>query len=347
MVFQSRVALILLALITLRSVKCGYAGNAGSTSSSSALKTLAEQKGTRLGAYYQYDLRSTAYDKIFETEFGIIVAGTFWTDGSRPSRNEYDLTEMDAKVDWGRARSMEVHGHTLVWFEDIPTWLKETANADVETVMNEHIDKLVGRYAGKIAIWDVVNEVVDKDGTLRKGHKWVEAMGDDYIRKAFVRANAADPNAILRISDYDIETTTESGTAKFNRIKSLLTDLKNAGVPVHALGWQLHLSPTSLDTSVLLSRMNEIADLGIDNYITELDVELPAHATTADYEQQKQTFKKAIQTFLSARRHKTIVVWGLHDGDPHWLTSAHPLLFDSSLNKKSAYDGVKEAFQGQ
>jgi len=306
------------------------------------LKVLAEQRGIRFGAFYEYALRSDLYDQIFETEMNAMTSGMFWTDGSRPSRTEFDFSEMDSKVDWGRARDMELHGHTLVWFEEIPGWLKAAPHADIEAIMNEHIDTVVGRYAGKITLWDVVNEAVNDDGTLRQHHEWAEAMGDDYIRKAFVRAHAADPNAILRYNEFSIE----DNRAKFERVKALLINLKKQGAPVHALGWQMHVKPGSFDPATLLARMNEIADLGFDNYISELDVELPADASEADYEQQRQTCKEVVETFLAARRHKSIVVWGLRDGDP-WsgLTENHPLLFDENFHKKPAYFGVQEALR--
>ena len=76
-------------------------------------------------------------------------------------------------------------------------------------------------------------------------------------------------------------------------------------------------------------------------------MELPVGASKADYEQQKQTYKKVVQTFLAARRHKNIAVWGLCDGnDLYWLTKNHPLLFDESHKKKPAYFGVQEALLG-
>lgn len=305
----------------------------------SPLKTLAAARGIRVGALYQYDIRSELYDRIFEMEMNVMTLGAFWRDDIRRTRADFDFGPLDAEVAWGRKRDMDLYGQTLVWFEDIPDWLKAAPTADVEGIMNEHIDTVVGRYAGRIKAWNVVNEAVNSDGTLRRDHTWAAAMGNDYIRKAFIRAHAADPTAMLYYNDFDIE----SNQAKFEGVKALLIGLTAQGVPVHALGWQLHVRPSSFVAATLLARMNEIADLGLDNYITELDVELPADASTADYEQQKQTYKTIVETFLSARRHRTIVVWGLRDGDPYWLTNGHPLLFDESYRKKPAYFGVQEA----
>lgn len=318
------------------------------------LKTLAEQHDISFGAFYQYDIRSDLYDQIFEREMNVMAAATIFGDGSSPSHGEYDFSEMDEKVNWGFARNMEVHGHTLIWYaeSELPDWFKSAPISDVEAIMNERIDTLVGRYKGKIKLWDVVNEAVNDDlgpewgddgpvGTLRMKNKWVEAMGTDYIRKAFVRAHAADPTTILRYNDFNIE----SNQAKFEGVKNLLIDLKKQGAPVHALGWQMHVKPETFDAPTLLTRMNEIADLGFDNYISELDVELPVNANEANYEQQKQTYKAVVRTFLAARRHKTLVVWGLRDGDPYWLTENHPLLFDENFRKKPAYFGVQEALK--
>jgi len=313
---------------------------------SRSLKTLAQLRGIRIGANYDYELRSETHDKIFEQEYNAMTAGIFWGDGSHQSRTEYDFSEMDWKVNFGRTRGIEIYGQTLVWFSpsELPDWFKAAPTSEVETIMNEYIDTVVGRYKGKIKFWNVVNEAVnDGDtGTLRQDdNKWAEAMGDDYIRKAFVRANAADPSAILYYNDYEME----SNEAKFDGVKALLINLKEQDVPIHALGWQMHVKPGSFDPATLLARMNEIADLGFDNYITELDVELPENASAADYEQQKQTYKTVVKTFLAARRHKTLVIWGLRDGSPYWLTNNHPLLFDENFNKKPAYFGVQEALE--
>ncbi len=306
------------------------------------LKTLAQQRGILLGSLYETDRRTDAYDKVFETQFNAMTVGTFLGDGSHPGPYEHDFTEMDAKVAWGLDRGMELSAQSLVWFEEHPDWLK-SPNLNIESIMNDRIDTAVGRYKGKITAWNVVNEAVDADGTLRQGHVWVNAMGNDYIRKAFVRAHEADPNAVLYYNEFDIE----SNLAKYEGTKALLLDLIGKGAPVHALGWQLHVTPTSFDAATLLARMNEIADLGFDNYITELDVELPADAGEADYEQQKQTYKRIVQTFLAARRHKTLVIWGVHDGDPDWLPNGHPTLFNENFEKKPAYFGVQEALVGQ
>jgi endo-1,4-beta-xylanase len=321
---------------------CGGDAGVGAspTPTPQTLRDLSSARGIHWGAMYQYSFGGGVYDRVFENEMNAMTATMYWTWVTQPNRREeYLFDETDAKVAWGEARQMEIHGHVLVWYQDIPDWLKATPVRDVEAIMNEHIDRVVGRYAGRVHVWDVVNEAVDDgDGSLRVNHKWAEAMGTDYIAKAFRRAHAADPTATLRYNDYWIE----SNEVKFAGVRALLRGLLDRGVPVNALGWQMHIQPFSFDPAVLLGRMNEIADMGLDNYITELDVEIPANASSADYESQKATYRSVVDTFLAARRHTTIVTWGLRDGDPYWLTNGHPLLFDEGLARKKAYDGVRE-----
>ena len=202
---------------------------------------------------------------------------------------------------------MELHGHVLVWFDDIPDWLKAAPTADIEAIMNEHIDK-VGSLRGQ-------DQGLGRRerGRERRQHRFVRTTsgprpwGTDYIRKGLCSsAHTADPTAVLRYNEYDIERTRKSSRAS----RPCFRSLKDQGVPVHALGWQLHVKPSSFDRATLLARMNEIADLGFDNYITELDVELPATPArpTSSSRRDLQDDRRDLPW---PRRHKTIVVWGL------------------------------------
>ncbi len=309
----------------------------------SGLKTLAEKRGIRIGANYDYELASKTHDKIFEREFNAMTVYMGWDGVLYPDSSSSDIlfTEPDERVARATTLGMEIFGQTLVWFEDIPEWVKKTPLSQVEAVMFKHIDTVVRHYAGRVKLWNVVNEAIDDEGSIRLNHRWAEAMGADYISKAFIRAHAADPAAILYYNEYDIE----SNTVKYNAVKALLKDLLSKGVPLHALGWQMHVKPGSFDTATLLARMNEIADMGLDNYITELDVELPSEPTTADYENQKQTYKSAVSVFLSARRHKSIIIWGVQDSPKSFVPYGLP--FDKDFQKKPAYYGIQEALLGK
>lgn len=304
-----------------------------------ALRELAEARGLRIGSVYQDD-PDTRYQDVFAREYSVMTVYMGWEVVHHESRKSYDFAGADQAVEFGERIGCQVHGHPLVWYYLIPPWVEALPPAKVEAVMNEHIDRVVGRYAGRVKVWDVVNEATDDDGgDLRRGFAWSRAMGDEYIAKAFVRAHRADPAAILRYN----ETGMESDETRFDTVKKLLGDLLAQDVPVHALGWQMHLEP-SFDSGPLLSRMTEISDMGIDNYISELDVALPENPSAEDLERQRRIYRDVVRIFLRAPRRGTLVVWGLRDGlDQDWLPNSHPLPFDERYQRKPAYFGIREA----
>src|SRR5688500_20154454 len=127
-----------------------------------------------------------------------------------PQPQKYDFTAPDRFVGFGEKHGMFIVGHTLVWHNQTPRWVfaDEKGNSvDRETLlrrMREHIFTVVGRYKGRIKGWDVVNEALNQDGTMRQS-PWFKIIGEDYLVKAFQFAREADPNAELYYNDYDLE----------------------------------------------------------------------------------------------------------------------------------------------
>ena len=110
---------------------CTKKDETSTSGTTAALKTLAEQRGIRFGARYYYEARGITYDQLFETEMSVMTATLFWDAGSRRARGEFDFTELDAIVAWGRARNTELHGHVLVWFDEIADLVKSSSTTDI------------------------------------------------------------------------------------------------------------------------------------------------------------------------------------------------------------------------
>src|ERR1051326_6100480 len=100
--------------------------------------------------------------------------------------------------------------------------------------MRDHISTVVGRYKGRIKGWDVVNEALTQDGTMRQS-PWLKIIGEDYLSRAFQFAHEADPSAELYYNDYDLELPAKRAGAV-----ALLRKLKDSGVPITAVGLQNH-----------------------------------------------------------------------------------------------------------
>ncbi len=101
--------------------------------------------------------------------------------------------------------------------------------------MHDHIQTVVGRYKGRIGGWDVVNEALSEDGSMRQS-PWYRIIGDDYLLKAFQFAHEADPHAQLYYNDYSLENE-----AKRRGAINLIKKLKAAGAPITGIGLQGHM----------------------------------------------------------------------------------------------------------
>ncbi|HTQ49991.1 MAG TPA: endo-1,4-beta-xylanase, partial [Candidatus Acidoferrales bacterium] len=282
-----------------------------------------------------------------------------------------DFTEADHYVEFGESNHMTTVGHTLVWHNQTPRWVFQDANgrplsgtnaADRELLlqrMHDHIQTVVGRYKGRIQIWDVVNEALQDNGQLRKS-PWEKIIGDDYIEKAFQYAHEADPAAILRYNDYSLENE-----AKRNGAIALIKKLQAEGIPVTAIGLQDHAKmdwPTVEQEDATISAF---AALGLKVMITELDVNVLGGARTAEITEmanqggtnvynnglppdvQQALAKRYADLFgVFAKHHgavSLVTFWGVTDGDS-WLNRPgrmnHPLLFDRAGRPKPAFQAV-------
>src|SRR5689334_13368376 len=174
---------------------------------------------------------------------------------------------------------MFVIGHTLVWHSQVPPWVFQDAQGQPQTRdallarMKDHIDTVVGRYKGRIKGWDVVNEALNEDGSLRET-PWMKIIGPDYIEKAFQYAHEADPAAELYYNDYNLDYARKREGAV-----RLIKSLQAAGIPVHAIGSQEHLKLNTPTAAEVDSSIRAFAALGVKVNMTELDIDLLPPAT--------------------------------------------------------------------
>ncbi|MGB0083360.1 MAG: endo-1,4-beta-xylanase, partial [Terracidiphilus sp.] len=99
-----------------------------------------------------------------------------------PKPDQYDFTLADQYVAFGRKHHMFVAGHNLVWHNQVPAWVFHDDHGNLLTRdallarLRDHIHTVVGRYKGRIQSWDVVNEALNEDGTMRQS-LWYKIIG--------------------------------------------------------------------------------------------------------------------------------------------------------------------------
>jgi endo-1,4-beta-xylanase len=228
--------------------------------------------------------------------------------------------------------------------------------------MHDHIQTVVGRYKGKIKVWDVVNEALADGGTnTLRDSLWTQIIGPDFIAKAFEYAHEADPDAILRYNDYSLENP-----GKRQKLIKLIKSLQEQHVPVMAIGSQTHVSVSSPSFEQEDKALTEIETLGLPIHITEFDVnsaQSGQRGTGADVANNAATTQGGLVSDADKRladayaglfrafvKHdkfvKVVTFWGVNDG-VSWRAQGRPLLFDANDKPKPAFEAVIRAATAQ
>ena len=281
-----------------------------------------------------------AYLRAFITHFTSLTpeAAMKW-QVIHPERDEYNFDEADELMELARTTGKQVRGHPLVWDEQLPGWLTDTDwEADeLEDVLRDHVTEVVGRYRGRVAEWDVVNEPFDDDGKLTR-HLFYETLGERYIDIAFHAARRADPAAKLFINEYGAETP----TPKAFGMLALVKRLQERGVPLDGIGFQNHTGSAGYPTrDELLATFSAYSKLGLATPITEMDAPLSAAAGLAE---QAAAYGAAADACVAAANCTSFTVWGATDRYSWRGPNRRPLLFDDSGAPKPALAAVTQRF---
>ena len=314
---------------------------------------------------------------LLTTQFSIITPeNCMKPDAIQRQPGRFTFTQADSFVDFATRHNLKVVGHCLVWAKDdrTPAWFfRDGDRPAIREVllerMRRHIDTEVGRYRGRIAMWDVVNEALDDGTNYLRGSGWSQVCGEEFIAKAFEAAHEADPKALLIYNDYNNETP-----AKREKMIRLINSLRSQNVPIHAIGLQGHYELDRVPFADIEATLVAMRELGIKVVVSELDIdviprgrwwaeggkyrdELTKFNPYADgcppeiLQRQAEQYGKLFEIF---RKHADVIArisfWDLHDGqswlnDFPWKRVNHPLLFDRAGRPKPAFDSVMKALK--
>lgn len=287
-----------------------------------------------------------------------------------PQPNMFNFDVSDKYVDFGIKNNMHIVGHALVWHSQLSDYMKKIKDRKTMSFhIQNHINTVVKRYKGKIHTWDVVNEALNEDGTLRES-VFFNIMGSEYIENSFLWANDADPDVNLVYNDYNLcEEPKRKGAIK------LIKDLQKKNIKIDGVGIQAHWQLNSPTIEEIEKTIISFSELGIDVMFTELDISVlpsPWELQGAEVNQNFEKFEDdkkmnpypiklpdAVKKKL-ANRYKDIfklflkhqdkisrvTFWGVTDKNS-WLNdwpikgrTNYPLLFDRNYQSKIAYKSI-------
>lgn len=308
------------------------------------LRALADRLDFQIGYAARFNWaeldQSALYENITSSEFNIVTPenSVKWVN-VQPDQGSFDFTDMDNLRNFADAHGMEIHGHPLTWHDQNPMWLDKLPAADVSDALRAHINTVVGRYAGRIATWDVVNEALNHEGTGMRENPFLIALGEFYLDEAFAAARAADPSATLLYNEYDVGWLNEKSEMMYELVERLLA----RDVPIDGVGLQMHVNHTFVHGEGLSNNMQRYADLGLDVYITEFDVKA---LDPEDYEQQALVYEDILKRCLMQPVCKAFQIWGIDDFHS-WQPYFDPLPFDDDFSIKPAYYGMQRGLMTQ
>ena len=341
----------------------------GGTDGPDSLRVHAAAQGMLFGCAVNVPAlgREPAYAELVRQQAGIVVAENAmkWA-ALRPAASgpdAFDFDQADAFVAFAESNHQKIRGHNLCWHKQLPTWFAAEANAgNARMLLTEHIDRVAGRYAGRMHSWDVVNEAVlvsDGRSDGLRSSPWMQLIGEDYIELAFRQARLADPQALLTYNDYGIEAEDAASQAKRTAVLLLLRRLKTRDVPIDAVGIQAHISagPQAHYGAGLVKFMADARELNLQVFMTEMDVNdraLPADDAVRD-QSVAARYGEFLDLVLREPALKAVLTWGMTDRYT-WLNGedSRPdklpercLPFDRELQPLPAFFAVRKSLDGR
>ncbi len=353
----------------------------------SSLKQLAADKGIIYGSYvegdYQIFFEDLRFQSLFIQECALLIAGFQWTR-IYPDANNFDFTYTDKLAEFAAENQMLLRGQSLIYHDYQPQWLidkfqnSDTTADEIRDLLVNSISTIVGRYAGQVHSWIVVNEAINLDDGRQDGLRdtklsgarsvngfakyptWHNFLGADCIDLAFRTAAKADPHAILAYNDWGLVYDIPEEEAKRRAVLELLKYLKSKNTPIHALGIQSHLGADRhqkalFNPAKFRQFLRDVANLGLKIIISELDAHdrnLPSNITFRD-----RAVAKAYSDVLSVALNEPAVIavttWGLSDRYT-WLSwhsprqdnlPLRPLPYDDKLKPKQARKALASSFR--
>ena len=352
------------AMSMIAGAALGAASSSTVSAADQSLGSIAKENGFVFGAAAGPVIdKDAAYRELYVDHAKIITSDIALKMGRvAPSAGPLQFEAADRLQLFCARHAIPMRGHCLIWNEWVPAWIKAMSGAEREKFFDNYIDQVIGRYAGQFQSWDVVNEPFWPGHKAPGGYRlgpWYEAFGPNYVKRAFERAGSVDKRTKFVLNEAQTERDDEVGRAIRDGLLRLVDELKQAGVPLHAVGLQGHLQPRyPHDHGRFLEFVNALAARGVDIYITEFDVRddtFPDDVATRDA-MVADTAKRFLTKVLSVPAVKMVIAWQLADNysfyrdmvkqkNPQSARWPRPLPFDETMQRKPLWFAIADSFR--
>lgn len=322
-----------------------------------SLKELGRQRGLEIGSAFS-GTQDRGYRQLLKRHCAVITPE--WQLKPKflkpTQRAAYNFGPGDNIARFASRNGIRLHGHTLFWHEEPIDWAQSNDFDQVKLHYGGFL-RDVTRHYSRATSWDVLSELVEERERFRNQYL-IRNHGIQFIDFCLRTVNDSAPHAKLAINEFNLTCGEGWCRSKQDNMLTLLRQLKRMKTPVHALGIQSHLSSIyKTSTRSTLDFIDRVADLGLDVFISELDVNdstMPADIATRD-QQVADYYEQFLTAALSRQAVKRVVFWGISDSD-NWIVRGYteekrkkgtprPALFDSANQPKPAFHAVVRALK--
>lgn len=351
-------------LATLSGALIASRADTSFAASEQSLGEIAARNGLMFGAAAGPVIdKDLAYRELYQTQTRLIttdVAMKMGTIVPQPGVKRFESA--DRLLQFCAGHRIPMRGHCLIWNEWVPPWVKAMSKPEREKFFDGYVEEVVGRYAGQLQSWDIVNEPFWPGHKAPGGYRvgpWYDTFGTNYVRRAFERAATVDRKTKFVLNEAQTERDDDVGHAVRDGLLRLVDELKQAGVRLDVVGLQGHLQPRyPHDPARFSDFVHTLAAKGVDVYVTEFDVRddtFPDDIATRDAA-IAQTGEKFLTTVLKIPAVKAVIAWELADNysfytdaakkkDPLAQRLPRPLPYDDAMNKKPLWFAMARAFK--
>jgi len=290
-------------------------------------------------------------------------APNFWL-----GKDRYNFDFLDHLTDYIVKDGRKIYGAIISGME--PTFIPEDilkgsfTREEYRQILQDYVKTVTCRYKDKVSIWAIAGETIGAR-VVNVYDFWADKAGPDYLDLVFQWTRECDPDGILLYGDTLIESPRSPlHKAYITALIKTIKDMKNRGIPVDAVGIEGHLFEPWVSIMVppnkdaVIKTMQEYGALGVDVYITEMDVNLTRIKGTHDekWAYQASIYKTMIDACLESGVCKGYGVFGVDD--PHSWGMCFPefdgcppavlpegLWFDANFKPKPAFYAVLKSLQ--
>ncbi|WP_162146739.1 endo-1,4-beta-xylanase [Chitinivibrio alkaliphilus] len=313
----------------------------------SEIAPLARAKNLHFGSafYYRDGWDRDEYEKHFLDNFTILTpeGGIMWGEGGlSPAPGEINFSAGNEIIGFAHENDLAVKVHHLVWHRYVeghdpflPQWLLEGGygSAELQEHLKDFITQTVTHYTEKfphtVQWWSVVNEAGANNFSGFEPNLWLDSIGESYIDSAFVWTREVAPDeAKLFYNDCFYHGTAADGQRmehKIDHAYDVVSGLVERDIPIDGMGFQSHLTVVGYPgKEAIAADFKRFTDLGLEVYITELDVALIPPVTQKQLEQQAKIYRDLVNIALENEKCTMVSLWGFNDAQSWYESDVAP-----------------------